>query len=159
SRTLADLGLPLEVRRQVLLWFGTAEAAKLRRDVFPVYMADTPAGFYYGFPVIDPNGHKLARHDIGQTGHDPAKVDRNVIVADETDWRQFVTEHLPLVHGPRRAGKVCLYTLTPDRHFVIDTHPRHANVAIAAGFSGHGFKFASVVGEILADLAEKERTE
>src|SRR5262249_19435820 len=103
SQTLADLGLPLEVRRQVLLWFGPTEAGQLRRDVFPVYMADTPAGFYYGFPVIDPNGHKLARHDIGQTVHDPAKVDRNVLVADETDCRQFLTEHLPLVHGPRRA--------------------------------------------------------
>jgi sarcosine oxidase len=159
NRTLAELGLPLEVRRQVLLWFGTPDASKLRRDIFPVYMADTPAGFYYGFPAIDPNGHKLARHDIGQTVHDPAKVDRNVTTDDEADCRQFLAEHLPVVNGPRRAGKVCLYTLTPDRHFIIDVHPHHAHVAIAAGFSGHGFKFASAVGEILADLAEKGRTE
>src|SRR5262249_51842876 len=149
----------LEVRRQVLLWFGTPDASKLRRDVFPVYMADTPAGFYYGFPVIDPNGHKLARHDTGQTVQDPAKVDRNVTAADEADCRQYLTEHLPVVSGPRKAGKVCLYTLTPDRHFIIDRHPGHENAIIAAGFSGHGFKFASAVGEILADLAEKGRTE
>ena len=62
------------------------------------------------------------------------------------------------MNGPLRHGKICLYTLTPDRHFIIDLHPEHRHVALAAGFSGHGFKFASVVGEILADLAEAGRT-
>ncbi len=64
-----------------------------------------------------------------------------------------------MIDGPSRRASVCIYTLTPDRHFVIDLHPDHANVALATGFSGHGFKFASVVGEILADLADKGHTD
>ena len=73
--------------------------------------------------------------------------------------RAFPTRISAAVDGPCRRARVCIYTLTPDRHFVIDLHPDHPNVALAAGFSGHGFKFASVVGEILADLAENGRTE
>jgi sarcosine oxidase len=73
--------------------------------------------------------------------------------------RAFVRNYLPAADGPRRDASVCLYTLSPDRHFVIDRHPEHPNVAVATGFSGHGFKFASVVGEILADLAETGRTD
>jgi glycine/D-amino acid oxidase-like deaminating enzyme len=60
---------------------------------------------------------------------------------------------VPDLAGPVAASRVCLYTNTPDTHFLIDRHPRHANVVYAGGFSGHGFKFASVVGEILADLS------
>src|SRR5262249_3012178 len=76
SRALADLGLPLEVRRQVLHWFGMADDSQYLRHLFGVYMADTPEGFYYGFPVLDGQGHKLARHDTGQPVLDPANVDR-----------------------------------------------------------------------------------
>jgi sarcosine oxidase len=159
SRMLADLGLPLTVRRKVLLWYATADDALLRRDVFPIYMAETPQGFYYGFPVIDGNGHKLARHDGGDVVSDPARVNRDVSPADEEDVHQFLARHLPTVDGPLRHSRVCMYTLTPDEHFIIDVHPEHSNVAVAAGFSGHGFKFASVVGEVLADLAEKGKTE
>jgi glycine/D-amino acid oxidase-like deaminating enzyme len=72
--------------------------------------------------------------------------------------RQFLDACLPGVNGPLRYGQACIYTLSPDRHFVIDLHPEHRNVAVAAGFSGHGFKFASVVGEVLADLVENGRT-
>ena len=66
---------------------------------------------------------------------------------------------MPGVTGPVRGGRVCMYPVTPDRNFILDGHPDHANVIIAAGFSGHGFKFASLVGEVLADLAEKGRTD
>jgi glycine/D-amino acid oxidase-like deaminating enzyme len=159
SRVLADLGLSLVVRRKVLLWFGVSDMSELRRDLFPVYMAETPEGFYYGFPVIDRAGHKVARHDGGDIVPDPSAVNRDVSDADAADCLQFLARHLPRVKGPVRQAKVCLYTLTPDAHFIIDVHPRHPNVALAAGFSGHGFKFASVVGEILADLAEKGRTD
>ena len=72
GRVLAGLGLPLTVLRKVLLWFGTSDPAALRRDVFPIYMAETPEGFYYGFPVIDGLGHKVARHDGGPDA-DPAE--------------------------------------------------------------------------------------
>ncbi len=159
SRVLHQLGLPLRVLRKVLLWFRSKDDRLFRRDVFPVYMAEVPEGFYYGFPTIDPAGHKVARHDGGEQVDDPATVDRNTSPTDEADCRNFLQAHIPAATGPVSQAKVCLYTVTPDQHFIIDVHPEHPNVAIAAGFSGHGFKFASVVGEILADLAEKGRSE
>ena len=73
--------------------------------------------------------------------------------------RAFLDAYMPGKVGRMTKGQVCMYTLTPDKHFVIDLHPRFPQVAVACGFSGHGFKFASVVGEILADLAERGRTE
>jgi sarcosine oxidase len=159
GRVLAGLGLPLTVLRKVLLWFGASDPAALRRDVFPIYMAETPGGFIYGFPVIDGLGHKVARHDGGEAVADPARLDRTVSAADAADCLAFVRAYLPVADGPLRDGKVCMYTVTPDHHFVIDRHPDHPQVVIAAGFSGHGFKFASVVGEVLADLAENGRTD
>lgn len=159
SQLLTSLGLPLTVLRKVLLWYGTADDRLFRRDVFPVYLAETPEGFYYGFPVLDPAGQKVARHDGGDTVADPAAVNRVIAPADEEDCRAFLRAHLPLVNGPLRQAKVCMYTMTPDRHFILDRHPEYPQVALAAGFSGHGFKFASVVGEVLADLAERGRTE
>ncbi len=157
GRVLADLGLPLKVLRKVLLWFDTADPAALRRDIFPIYMAETPNGFYYGFPVIDGLGHKVARHDGGAVA-DPAALDRAVSDADAADCRVFLRAHLPAAAGALRDGRACMYTVTPDHHFVIDRHPAWPHVVIAAGFSGHGFKFASVVGEVLADLAETGRS-
>jgi sarcosine oxidase len=157
GQVLTDLGLPLVVLRKPVFWFGTSDNAALRRDVFPIYMAETPAGFYYGFPVIDERGHKAARHDGGAPG-DPTALNRTVTAEDADECRAFLREHLPTVDGPMQVGQVCMYTVTPDRHFVIDRHPEYPQVVIAAGFSGHGFKFAPVVGEILADLADKGST-
>jgi sarcosine oxidase len=158
GRVLADLGLPLTVLRKVLLWFDVSDPAALRRDVFPIYMAETPGGFYYGFPVIDGLGHKVARHDGGAAA-DVASLDRMVSDADAQECHTFLRAHLPAAGGPLRQGKVCMYTVTPDHHFIIDRHPEHPQVVVAAGFSGHGFKFASVVGEVLADLAERGRSD
>ena len=84
---------------------------------------------------------------------DPARVERGLRADDEQDVRHFLAKHLPDANGPLQGHKVCLYTLTPDEHFIIDIHPHYPQVILAAGFSGHGFKFAPVVGEILADLA------
>jgi sarcosine oxidase len=159
AAVLRDLGLPLTVSRKVLLWFGTSDDRLFRRDVFPVYMAEMPEGFFYGFPVVDRLGHKVARHDSIAPIDNPASLDRSVSAADEAECRPFVRAYLPAADGPLRQGKVCMYTLTPDHHFVIDVHPAHPQVAIAAGFSGHGFKFASAVGLILADLAEQGQTD
>lgn len=153
SRILNDLGLPLQVLRKPLLWFGTANPSRFRRDRFPIYMVETPGGFYYGFPVVDERGHKLARHDGGELVPDPEKLDRQLNSNDEQECREFLDHHLPGVSGPLRHYDVCMYTVTPDRHFILDRHPHSERVVMGAGFSGHGFKFASVVGEILTDLA------
>lgn len=161
GKMLTDLALPLTVMRQVQLWFGPAEptdAAKLRRDVFPIYMADTPEGMFYGLPMVDASGHKCARHYGGTWMSDVGDLDRSSGPEDERVVRAFLKRSLPAADGQLLKAAVCPYTLTPDRHFVIDVHPAHANVSVAAGFSGHGFKFASVVGEALADLADTGRT-
>jgi sarcosine oxidase len=158
AQLLADIGVPLTVMRQVPQWFAPADPALFRRDRFPVYICETPGGAFYGLPAVDARGHKAARHYGAPELPGPDGVDRTVTEADEAPLRAFLREYLPAGDGPRTFGQVCLYTLTPNRHFVLDLHPRHPQVAVAAGFSGHGFKFASVVGEILADLAESGRT-
>lgn len=159
AQLLGRLGARLTVMRQVMLWFATADDARFRRDRFPIYLMDTPLGYYYGLPVIDPLGHKAARHYGADELADPAAIDRSPTDADAAPVRDFLSRYLPDAAGELRHAQVCIYTLTPDRHFVIDRHPDHPQVALAAGFSGHGFKFASVVGEILADLVERGRTE
>lgn len=154
SRLLAGWGAPLTVMRQVPMWFGTADDRRFRRDVFPVFIAEVPEGHFYGLPVLDRHGLKASRHYGAPEMSDPTGIDRSVTNSDESPVRKFLRDHIPQADGPRRRESVCIYTLTPDRHFVLDLHPEHSNVAIAAGFSGHGFKFAPVVGEALADLAD-----
>lgn len=159
GQLLARYGAFLRVMRQVVQWFGTRDDASFRRDVFPLYIADTSQGHFYGFPVLNANGAKVAQHYGAPEVNVPSEIERDIKPQDEETIRAFLREHLPGINGPCHRTSVCLYTLTPDRHFVIDLHPDYANVALAAGFSGHGFKFASVVGEILADLADKGNTD
>jgi sarcosine oxidase len=158
GKLLAEHGAPLRVMRQTMLWFGTAGDAEFRRDRFPIFLAEAPAGPFYGVPVIDGRGLKVARHYGAPELRSPDEVERAVRPADEAPVRRFLDSHLPAVNGPLRYGQTCIYTLTPDRHFLIDLHPEYRNVAVAGGFSGHGFKFAAAVGEALADLVESGRT-
>ena len=88
----------------------------------------------------------------------PEEVSREITDDDVRRVETFVRERLPALRTPRIDARTCMYTMTPDEHFIIDRHPEHPQVAFAAGFSGHGFKFSSVVGEILADLAVEGRT-
>jgi sarcosine oxidase len=153
NRLLRHHGLKLRVMRQVAFWIGTSNDESFRRDRFPVYLADTPRGFFYGFPVISPLGHKVARHYGEDELDDIDEVDRNVLPRDEHEVREFLGRFLPSVNGPVGQANTCIYTLSPDRHFIIDKLPDCDRVIVATGFSGHGFKFAPVVGEIVADLA------
>jgi len=158
GRLLAAHGAELRVMRQTMLWFATAGDERFRRDVFPIFLAETPAGPFYGLPVIDPRGLKVARHYGAPELNSPVEIERALRPDDEPPVRRFLDAFLPEVNGALRHGETCIYTLTPDRHFLIDLHPEYRNVAVAAGFSGHGFKFASVVGEVLAGLVEAGRT-
>jgi sarcosine oxidase len=159
GQLLQRCGAFLRVMRQVVQWFGTQNDALFRRDVFPLYIADTPLGHFYGFPALNANGVKVAQHYGAPELTNPSEIEQTFCREDETRMRAFLRDYLPAVDGPLNRASVCIYTLTPDRHFILDLHPDHPNVAMAAGFSGHGFKFASVVGEILADLVEKGRTD
>jgi sarcosine oxidase len=153
TRVLSGIGVPLSVMRQVQLWFAPDPKLPLfDRERFPIFLCDTPGGAYYGLPATDGRGLKCARHYGAAELPSPDEVNWEVTPADITPVREFLREYLPGA-GANTSAEVCQYTLSPDRHFVIDPHPAFSNVAIACGFSGHGFKFAPTVGEILADLS------
>lgn len=153
TRLLDDLGVPLSVMRQTLLWFKPKSPETFRRDRFPIFLVQTPQGEYYGLPMIDSRGVKLARHYGAPELTSPDDVDWVVHEHDVKPVQGFIDEFLPKQFTRYENGQVCMYTLSPDRHFVIDQHPHFKQVCVAAGFSGHGFKFASVVGELLSEMA------
>ncbi len=155
---LEDLALPLVVRRKVLLWYEVG-AAYHADGGCPMFAYDLPQGFFYGFPVFDRRGMKVGEHSGGAVVGDPAAVDRRLHDPDRRPFETFAAGHLTDWTGVLREHAVCLYTMTPDEHFIIDRHPHHANVHFAAGFSGHGFKFAPLVGAALTDLAIEGRTD
>lgn len=151
AKLLADLDLPLEVRRKTLWWQGVTRPELYQPERFPVFIADSSAGEIYGFPIYGTPGLKIANHQGGQPT-DPATVDRATHPGENRDCLELARRALPGVTEQVVKSAVCLYTVTPDWDFIVDRHPRHANVAIGAGFSGHGFKFAPAIGEVLADL-------
>jgi sarcosine oxidase len=159
NRLVQDLGVPLVVTRQVLGWVWPRNPELFALGRLPVWMIETGAGGqHYGFPMMpDRPGLKLALH-LPASPTDPDAVVREPLPGDEATFRPVLRDFIPQADGPLLSLETCLYTNSPDSHFIIDRHPRHANVTLACGFSGHGFKFASVVGEVLADLALVGRT-
>ncbi len=148
-----DDAMPLQLQRNVQLWF-RASSPQFFIGRCPAFMLDR-AGFpqpLYGFPDYG-GGVKAAFHGYGETIDGADHVDRNVHPADIEPVRDAVNSWMPGSAAKYIEGKVCIYELTPDRHFVIGAHPNDGRVIVAGGFSGHGFKFASVVGELLADFA------
>ncbi len=150
---LAAAGIRLHVLRKHLHWYAIAPGAYAVAAGSPVFFYETAAGCYYGFPSLDGHSLKVAEHSGGQRIVDPLRIDRSVDPQERGRVEQFLRRHLPQVQLEARRHSVCMYTMTADEHFIVDQHPQHPNVLIAAGLSGHGFKFASVLGEILADLA------
>jgi sarcosine oxidase len=157
---LSELGLPLEVLRKPLLWFdaGRDSSLALERGA-PAFLFELPSGVFYGFPALG-GRLKAAEHSGGDSVADPLVVDRSLRERDRDAVARFLAACLPaLGEAPRCVDhKVCLYTVTPDRHFIVDRLPAAPQVAFAAGLSGHGFKFAGVLGEILVDLALNGRS-
>jgi len=150
---LADLGLPLTVERNVMYWFDPRAPGLFSTDRFPIYIYEYARdAFIYGFPQVGRDGVKVAHHHSGEVCT-PETVRREVGQEETDRIRAILARTVPALDGTLRHTAVCMYTNTPDGHFIIDRHPRHPRVTLAAGFSGHGFKFAAVVGEILAELA------
>lgn len=145
---LASLAVP---ERQVLGWFQPLAPELFTPDRFPVFNISVEEGRYYGFPVFRVPGFKIGRYHHLQETTDPDAVNREVGAADEEALRMCVRRHFPQGNGPTMALRTCLFTNSPDEHFIVDRATEQ--VVVAAGFSGHGFKFAAVIGEILADLA------
>ncbi|MEV7425677.1 MULTISPECIES: N-methyl-L-tryptophan oxidase [unclassified Streptomyces] len=154
---LTDLGVPFTIERQVMYWFrpegGTAPFLPERH---PIYIWEDADGVQvYGFPAIDGpgGGAKVAFFRKG-TVCTPETIDRTVSRAETGAMAAHVRRHIPSLPGAFLHAATCMYSNTPDEHFVITRHPAHPeSVVVACGFSGHGFKFVPVVGEITADLA------
>ncbi|MDA0285679.1 MAG: N-methyl-L-tryptophan oxidase, partial [Planctomycetota bacterium] len=143
----------LTVLRKTLHWH------HVRSSVYDVsnggtgFLFEMPGATIYGFPSLDGQTLKVAEHSGGETVSDPLHVDRTLKESDTQPIRHFLEEVMPDVDPACDHHAVCMYTMTPDGHFVVDRHSQHANVFYGAGFSGHGFKFTSVLGEALAELA------
>ncbi|MWV65271.1 N-methyl-L-tryptophan oxidase [Halorubrum sp. JWXQ-INN 858] len=139
--------------RQVLAWLQPRTPARFERDRFPVFVHETDEGHYYGFPRHDVPGFKFGKFNhLGETV-DPDAMGREPRPRDERVLREYAERYFPDGAGPTTKLATCTFTNTPDGHFVLDRLPDEPRITVGAGFSGHGFKFASVVGEVLADLA------
>ncbi|HEY9230031.1 MAG TPA: FAD-dependent oxidoreductase [Gemmatimonadaceae bacterium] len=155
--------MPLVVERQLLFWLEPdVTDARFDPASFPIYLYEyagaTGPAWCYGFPRL-PRGIKAAVMHQGEAVADPDAV-RRVIGREEVEpLRHALASLLPeLSSAPVRESTVCLFTNTPDLHFLIDAHPKHPQVLISSACSGHGFKFASAIGEIQADLATTGRS-
>ena len=153
--TLDRLAVP---ERQVLAWLQPTRAELFGPDRFPVFLVDVDEGSYYGFPVHDVPGFKFGKYHHLEEPIDPSDPDRGVRPADEAVLRAFAERYFPDGAGSTVMLKACMFTNSPDEHFLLGTLPDVPQVSLYAGESGHGYKFASVIGEILADLATEGAT-
>jgi sarcosine oxidase len=147
---LAELAQP---ERQVLGWFTPTRPADFAPDRFPVFLIDVEGGkHYYGFPSHEGHGLKIGWYHHFREPIDPADADRSTRPDDEAALREFVERYLPDGAGPTELLATCIFTITPDEHFIVDALPGAPQVLVVSPCSGHGYKFCSVIGEIAADL-------
>ena len=161
SRLLVAVDVEMQVRRKHLHWYSVPQDAYAAKDGSPVFFYETPCGYYYGFPSLSGEGRgmiKVAEHSYGEDIESPDRLARSVDRAERARVEEFLCEYLGLEELEAIKHQVCMYTISPDQHFVVDQHPKFPQVYFAAGLSGHGFKFVSVLGEVLADLSLHGRT-
>ena len=148
-----DLRLPLVIEREVPMWFRpTVDPSAVGADRLPIWVLREDDTMYYGIPNDPELGLKISIHHWG-TFVEPDTVDRSVADGEVERVREFIRRRMPAADGPLVHAEVCLYTNASDGTFIIDRHPAAPGIAFASACSGHGFKFAPVIGEILADLA------
>jgi len=163
---IPDIRSLLTVTRQVLAWFHPTTPELFDQNAFPCWLIAEPGrpGAYYGFPIINNHngpmhGIKIAYHHRGDAT-DPESVNREVTEEDTAHLREFIEKYMPQKTGEMNFAKTCLYSYSPDEHFIIDHLPgSEGRISMAWGFSGHGFKFSSAVGAILSDLATDGKTD
>lgn len=151
---LAELELPLKVERQVLVWLEAPEPVELyTEDRFPIFMYECADGrLMYGFPQLE-RGVKVAIHHEGRLHDSPEEVERAVRAEEIDATKESLAQLLPaLSKAVVRESATCIYTDTPDAHFLVDFHPQHSQVLLSSPCSGHGFKFSSAIGEVQAEL-------
>jgi sarcosine oxidase len=152
KQLLPDLPVPMRVTRQVVGWFAPSEPAMFARDRCPVFLVENQDGIFYGFPRGPQPGVKFAKHHHADAAIDPSDPAMPMDADDEAMLRTALAAHLPSVDGALLAAQTCRYTMTPDGDFILDRLPGAPSVIVASPCSGHGFKFAPVIGEIIADL-------
>jgi monomeric sarcosine oxidase len=151
ARIAPELEIPLRVERNVQFFFAPLDRDAVSPEHVPIWCCERPGQrMFYGFPDFG-GGAKVAHHGSG-VYTDPDALDRTVQNEEIIVARDALASFVPPAAGPFLRAAPCMYTLTPDEHFVIGPHPRHAGVVVAGGFSGHGYKFTPVVGEIVAAL-------
>ena len=153
---LPELAVPLRVTRQLLAWFDPLDKSLFQKDKFPVFMLESEHGIHYGFPLQGEGGEaglKIAKHHHADETVEAETYDRMASATDEAMIRSAMADYLPAANGSLLAAKTCLYTMPPDGDFLIDQYPGAPQIIVASPCSGHGFKFAPVIGEVLADLA------
>jgi sarcosine oxidase len=149
-RGFTELAVP---ERQVLAWLTPTRPDLFHIDRFPVFILDVEEGSFYGFPLHDGHGFKFGWYHHFREPIDPDDPDRSTGPRDEATLRAFADRYFPDGAGPTEMLKACIFTNSPDEHFIIGRLPDAPQVSVFTGESGHGYKFASVVGEIMADLA------
>jgi sarcosine oxidase len=163
GKLLPGLGLPLRVTRQLPGWYPIERPELFTPDRFPVFLRDigdhslpgdvvAADSTFYGFPTLDGKTIKVAVHREG-TLADPDNLDRVVTRDDLAEVRSYIEAFLNGVGTDPVRTDVCMYTNTPDHDFLVGSPPGMHQITILGGFSGHGFKFSSVMGEVAADLA------
>jgi sarcosine oxidase len=159
GKLTADLALPLQIERQVQFWFEPSGGIEpFLPERFPIWLWETPDGRHpYGLPALDDaRGVKVSMHHGGRNPIcTPNTVDRSVGEQEIEAARRTIASRIPALNGRCLHAVTCLYTNTPDGHFIVDRHPAHTNVLIVSPCSGHGFKFCPVIGEIVADFVER----
>ena len=158
SRMVPSFSKITSVERQVLGWFKPSRPDIFVPGKFPVFNLLVDEGRYYGFPIYGIPGFKIGKYHHLSEEIVPEQLEDKIKKQDTQVLLDAVKKYFPDALGPTLALKTCMFTNTPDEHFVLDTLPGQPNVMIVAGFSGHGFKFCSVVGEIAADMVLKGQT-
>ena len=155
GKLLPELEAVAVPKRQVMAWFEPRRPELFDPARFPVFVLTWRGREHYGFPTFGIPGFKVGRFDGNGGTADPDALDRSRRAADEEALRDFTAHCFPDALGPMLRHSACMFTNSPDGHSIIGKHEMYPQVSFAAGFSGHGFKFSSAVGEILADLAER----
>lgn len=158
ARLLPELGVHLTLTRQPLVWFRPRDPRRVRPDRMPVFFLQTPDDLIYGFPDIFGSGVKVASHLSGGTLSGPDVLRAEATDEEKAHLKTVIEQYLPAAAGDAWQSTTCIYTRSPDGHFILGLHPEHPQIVIASPCSGHGFKFASLFGEVLADLSTKRAT-
>jgi monomeric sarcosine oxidase len=157
GQLLSDYARHISVLRKTLCWFPVTSENWIRKDRGPLFFVDAPESQFYGIPSVDGETIKVGMHTGGEMVSDPSTLSRQVTDEDERPISQFAERYLAGIKPQACRSVICMYSMTPDGHFLLDRLPEMP-VVVAAGFSGHGFKFTSVLGEVAADLVQRGQT-